>query len=368
NGSGTGTLTVESTGELEITGTGSTLDGVIVTDSNASDGIDVASGAILTLDGGTQIKGSGTGTLVIDSSGQLAITGAATLDGLVVDDDTTTSGILAGIYVASGVLTLDDGTQIQGGGIGTMTIASTAELFITSGSGATLDGVIVTDSNATDGIDVASILTLNDSTSISGGTLTVESTGQLVIAAGAGAVSDNATAGGARLDGVIVTDSNASDGIDVASGAILTLDGGTQINGSGTGTLTVESTGELEITGTGATLNGVIVTDSNASDGIDVASGAILTLDGGTQIKGSGTGTLTVESGGQLQITTATGATLDGVIVDDDATGTGSSAGIYVASGILTLDDGTQIQGGGTGTMTIASTGELSITSGSGAT
>src|SRR6202030_4059147 len=207
NGSGTGTLTVESTGELEITGTGSTLDGVIVTDSNASDGIDVASGAILTLDGGTQIKGSGTGTLVIDSSGQLAITGAATLDGLVVDDDTTTSGILAGIYVASGVLTLDDGTQIQGGGIGTMTIASTAELSITSGSGATLDGVIVTDSNASDGIDVASgaILTLNDNTQIVGtgtGTLTVESTGRLVIAAGAGA--DGATAGGATLNGVIV--------------------------------------------------------------------------------------------------------------------------------------------------------------------
>ena len=64
-------------------------------------------------------------------------------------------------------------------------------------------------------IDVSgAILTLNDSTSISGGTLTVESTtgSELQITAGTGA--DGATPGGVTLDGVIVTDNNATDGID----------------------------------------------------------------------------------------------------------------------------------------------------------
>ena len=57
--------------------------------------------------------------------------------------------------------------------------------------------------------------------------------GQLAITAGTSA--DGATAGGATLDGIIVTDNNITNaGIDVASGAMLTLDGGTQINGSGT--------------------------------------------------------------------------------------------------------------------------------------
>ena len=499
-----GNLTIGSLSEVEVTAGGATLNGVIVSDSSTlgAGGIEVAALAKLTLNGGTQIDGSGSGTLVIDSSGQLAITGAATLDGLAVDDDSTTSGSLAGIDVAA-TLTLNGGTQILGGGTGTLTVESTAGSELLIAGSATLDGVQVTDANGTTGIDVASgaILTLNDNTQIIGGgtgTLTVESTGQLVIAAGAGAASDNATAGGATLNGVIVTDSstlgaggievaalakltldggtqidgggsgtlvidssgqlaitgaatldglvvdddtttsgslagidvaatltlnggtqilgggtgtltvestagselliagsatldgvqvtdaNGTTGIDVASGAILTLNDNTQIIGGGTGTLTVESTGQLVIaagagaasdnaTAGGATLNGVIVTDdaigTDSSAGIDV-SGAVLTLDDGTQIKGSGSGTLTIEgtSGSQLQITTATGATLDGVVVDDDNTGTGTNAGIYVASGVLTLDDGTQILGGGIGTLTIASTGELSITSGSGAT
>src|SRR5208282_469950 len=215
------------------------------------DGIDVASGAVLTLDGGTAINGSGTGTLTVELGGQLKITTGtgATLDGVIVDDDGTGSGTSAGIAVASGaVLTLDGNTQIQGGGNGTLAIASTGELSIT-GTGATLDGVVVTDSNTTDGIAVVATLTLDDDTAINGsgtGTLTVESTGELAITAGSGA--DSATAGGATLNGIIVTDDNITDGIDVASGAVLTLDGGTAINGSGTGTLTVELGGQLKIT------------------------------------------------------------------------------------------------------------------------
>ena len=463
----------------------------IGTDSSA--GIDV-SGAVLTLDDGTQINSADLGTLTIESTSgsQLQITTAtgATLNGVVVDDNNTGTGANAGIYVASGVLTLDGGTQIQGGpGSGTLTIASTGELQVTGP--ATLDGVDVSDLNlggTNAGIAVSgAILTLNDSTSISGGTLTIESTSgsELQITAGAGA--DGATKGGATLDGVQVTDSNATDGIDVASGAVLTLENGTLISG---GTMTIAGT--LEVDGGTNTISNITATDSgtvgspanlivesgtltllddnfnfpvgDASDGvieitvdpgatlilqsttiedailnnlggniivsadskieainsvlsgITVDPGVILTLVNetvtgtvtnqgtidvetfadftnvqATNVVSSGNGIievgvssntvllledgttiidgyLNVESGSQLKITGPTGATLDGVIVDDDGTEIGANAGIYIASGVLTLDGGTQIQGGGTGTMTIASTGELSITSGSGAT
>ena len=164
-----------------------------------------------------------------------------------------------------------------------------------------------------------------------------------------------------------MTNGNTTEGIAVGltGAAVLLVDDGTSITG---GAMTIGTAGEFVVehndtSNPDATLDDVSVTDSNATEGIDVTSGAILTLDGGTVISG---GTLTVDLGGVLEVTNATGATLDDVIVDDDGTGTGANAGIDVASGVLTLDGGTQIQGGGPfadrGTLTVASSGELQIT------
>ena len=329
NSTDSGALKIGTTGAVDVTGA-ATLDGIVVTDSNASDGIDVTtSGAVLTLDGGTQINSIDSGALKIGATGAVDVTGAATLDGIVVTDSNASDGI--DVTTSGAVLTLDGGTQINSTDSGALKIGTTGAVDVTGA--ATLDGVVVTDSNASDGIDVTTsgaVLTLDGGTQINGGgtgTLTVESAGAVDVT------------GAATLDGVIVTDSNATDGIGVTG--TLTLDGGTQINGGGTGTLTVESAGAVDVTGA-ATLDGVIVTDSNATDGIDV-TGA-LTLDGGTQINGGGTGTLTVESAGAVDVTGA--ATLDGVVVTDS----NASDGIDV-TGTLTLDGGTQINDGGTGTL-----------------
>jgi hypothetical protein len=367
-----GQMTVQSGGEIVILPS-ATLDGVTVTDSSTgisgSGGIEV-SGGKLTLNGGTDIVGSGTGTLAIDAGSQVAVTtGGAIFDGLLVDDDTTSGS--PGIDVSGGVLTLKDGTQIQGGSTGasagTLTIESAAgsQLLVSTG-GAGLDGMSVTDANTSKGIDISGgVLTLSDGTVISGGTMTVESTASsaLVITAGSGA--DAATASGATLTGVAVTDSSTgisgSGGIEV-SGGKLTLNGGTDIVGSGTGTLVIDSGSQLLINGA-ATLDGLIVDDdttaSGTSVGIGVTSGSTLTLDDATQIWGGGSGTLTIESGGVLSIATASGATLDGLSVTDNNT---TANGIDVLS-LLTLTDGTVISGG---TMTIESNGEIQITAGTG--
>ena len=371
------TLTVESTAgsQLLITtggGTdgasagGATLDAVAVTDSNAT-GIDVTSGA-LTLDGATSIAGGG--GLAVESGGQLVVTtGGATLNDIIVDDDGTGTAANAGIVVSGATLTLTGGTQIQGGGApdnllgkpGTLTVGGGGKLLV-SGA-ATLDGVAVT--NGGSGIDVSgAVLTLDDNTVISGSTLTVESTAgsQLLITTGGG--TDGASAGGATLDAVAVTDSNAT-GIDVTSGA-LTLDGATSIAGGGG--LAVESGGQLVVTTGGATLNDIIVDDDGtgtaANAGI-VVSGATLTLTGGTQIQGGGApdnllgkpGTLTVGGGGKLLVSGA--ATLDGVAV------TNGGSGIDVSGAVLTLDDNTVISGS---TLTVESTAgsQLLITTGGG--
>src|SRR5208282_1164882 len=115
-------------------------------------------------------------------------------------------------------------------------------------------------------------------------------------------------------------------------------------------TLDVETLGGSTPSSPDATLDGVIVTGSNtnaygegtnAGIEIDTAlSGAILTLDGGTQINGSDGGTLWISSTGTLDVETLGGstpsspdATLDGVIVTDSNTnayGEGTNAGIEI--------------------------------------
>ena len=421
SGGGTGTMTIGSLGTLDVekgtSGPGATLDGVLVADDNTSTvtpGIKVgtgASAATLLLDDGATISGLGTGTMTIGAEGTLDVernTGSApdaTLDGVKLTDknaSTVTPGITVGTGASAATLLVDDGTVISGLGTGTMTIGANGTLDVekgTSGPGATLDGVKLTDKNAstvTPGITVgtgasAATLLLDDGTVISGGgtgTMTIGSLGTLDVEKG--------TSGpGATLDGVLVADDNTSTvtpGITVgtgASAATLLVDDGTVISGGGTGTMTIGAEGTLDVernTGSApdATLDGVKLTDKNTSTGTAAgitvgtgASAAVLLVDDGTVISGAGTGTMTIGANGTLDVekgTSGPGATLDGVRVADDNTSTvtpGITVGTGASAATLLLDDGTTISGLGTGTMTIGAEGTLDVekgTSGPGAT
>ena len=271
----------------------------------------------------------------------------ATLDDVAVTDNNIGGGAYSGIEIdrsmstpTAAILTLDGGTTITGGGTGTLAIGTTGTLDVekgTSGPGATLDGVKVTDS---------------DSTAYLAGT------------------------------------SNAGIEVGETSAAVLLVSDGTTITGGGTGTLAIGTTGTLDVekgtSGPGATLDGVKVTDSDSTTylagtsnaGIEVGetSAAVLLVSDGTTITGGGTGTLAIGTTGTLDVekgTSGPGATLDGVkVTDSDSTaylaGT-SNAGIEVgetSAAVLLVDDGTTITGGGTGTLAIGTTGTLDVEKG----
>ena len=284
--------------------------------------------------------GTTNGIVQVDGSGGELELNTSTIDQGTVKVDGTLKAL-------TGSSTLSDlGVTTPGTGTGTFTSDGTIEAVTT---------LVLTDDKLTNVISTTNGIVQVDA---SGGELDLNSS-----TIDQGYITDIGTVkvtGLSAIDDVMVTDSNTSTvtpGIDVLSG-VLTLDGGTQINSTDDGTLTIGSTGTLDVETLGgstvnqpdATLDDIIVTDNNAGGGTyngieiaDAGSGAILKLDGGTTIIG---GTLAVELGGVLEITDATGATLDHVVVDNDGIGTAAGSGIYVASGVLTLDGDTQIQGG----------------------
>ncbi len=161
-------------------------------------------------------------------------------------------------------------------------------------SGVLLDNVSL-QNGGTITVTSGAILTLDDGTTITNGTLSIGSDfgDQVKIEA------NGSNASGATLDNVNVQDSGNIQVDDSQQLVNLVLSDGTVVDGmDGSGTLTIGSTGKVEIksgdNGAGATFDDLAVTDNNL---LVVNSGAILTLDGATL---SGTGT--VGAGGNIHL------------------------------------------------------------------
>ena len=216
-----------------------------------------ASGDIAYIGSGTQVDGSG-----------------AIVDGVTVDTADTTSEIVVGTDGAA-TLTLEGGTTVTGG---TITIHDSGtldtEYGASGGYGATLDHVVVANAGTvqvgTDSDHTAS-LTLEDGTTITGGTLTIASGSTLEIAYGEGDI-------GATLDGVSVGNSGTIQVGTFDEDPTLTLEDGTTITG---GTLSIGNESTLEINiglNGGATLHDVTVYVADSSSAIAISDGATLTL------------------------------------------------------------------------------------------
>jgi hypothetical protein len=353
-----GTLQVDNGAVLEIT------DGFIVNSdgSTSSIGTTISSGT-LTIAGG--------GTLDIESSH------GATLDGVQVIGTNKTNSVAASLIevgaTAAAILLLDDGTSITNGNL---TISGGSALDITT-SGATLDGVNVTGTNATLSVAVSTIeigtttttgtvLTLDDGTTITNGNLIIDS----------GNTLDIESSAGATLDGVNVTNSGTIqvDGAASPTTVTLVLDGGSTITG---GDLLIHSPGSpgegiVEIETGGATFDDVTVTNHNE---LKIDSSVTLTLTGGASINGGtivDNGTILVTSSSEIENATVNGGgditvtggtlSLSGVTLDDV-----TLAGSFSNSDSLTID-GTVTLNGATisgGTIDDTPTGTLSISTAS---
>jgi hypothetical protein len=191
---------------------------------------------------------------------------------------------------------------------GALTIASGGTLQIEAGpngSGATLDGVSVSNSGTVQ-VDSAATppatLVLDDGTTISGGNLTIGNGSTLDAEAPKGTLGP--TNPDAMLDTVNVTNNGTIEiGVNT-SGAILALDGDSSIVG---GNLAIGSNSALDIESgltnlVGAVLEGVHVSTADSSSSqitLGNTGAAKMTLDGGTTVTG---GTVSVGGGSTLAI------------------------------------------------------------------
>jgi FecR protein len=379
-----------NTGQVNVFGTGNTLDGETVANNGAID----ITGA-LTLKDITSISNGLTNAETVESAGSLtlqdtsSISGGqltnlgnvyieaslgATFDGVSIDN--TGGGT---IHVDTDIgpppsspatLILDNGTTIKSG---TLDVGGVGTLEVSSSSGATLSGVTVNNSNIVQ-IDKGSVLTLSQTT-ITSGTVTddgtIHVTGNSAID-GAALNSGQVTVDSGKtltLDGTTVIGTTITGAIEVDKTYSLTLDNvsltGTLTNN---GTVTVDSSETLTLnsaTITGGTITDYgtihITADSTIDDAalgnthLTVDSDATLTLQGGAIVTG---GTLT--DSGTVKVETSSGATLDGVTVN-------GSGHIQVDSGpsTLILDDDTTVTGG---TLTVGPVGTLAIKTAEGAT
>jgi fibronectin-binding autotransporter adhesin len=369
NGGGTGgaTLTdvnLQNCGEISIDGdttltlSGTTVHGGTIDGTDVS-GCVVASTIDITGDSRFCDVGLSHGDLTVEGGFTLTLNGGTICDVAIEDGTVTSCGVIAGTIDVTGDATFTN-TNLNDGNL---TVESGVKLSVEGdATTTTFDGVHVTD-NGTIQVDeplpTTTLLLENDTTISGDGTLSIGGTGILDVE------------GGATLDGLTVD--VCSGGIievgETTSGSILTLDDGTTVTGGGAGQLTINFANTLDVEkGTndchnGATLDGVIVQDNGTIDIGHTATGAILTLDDGATINGGGSAALTIHAGSTLDVENGAhggGATLDDVHVTDCGA---FDIGDVASGAILTLQDDATITGGGIGTMTIHANNTVDVES-----
>ena len=333
-----------------------TLDGGLTLDYVNLENLTITNGSTLT-----------SGPLTIEFT--VDVTGPTTFDRITADNTASGAVIEVGLGGAT-MLTLDDGTAIDGGHLD---LDSGSTLYIEKGGdaggpyGATLDDVTVTGGGAIEvGLTSTATLTLDGGTTITAGTATIN----------AGSALDVQSPGGATLTGVDITNTGT---VDVESNTLV-------INDEGGGSFTnfvLAAEGTLQVDA-GATLNlenvtisgGNVVVNGLVNGTGTLGAGDVSAIDNANVTTGSTgkieatIGTLTIDpgtlsNGGILE---ANGATL---VIDDAVTDTGGSA-IIAAGGTLEFgadaSDAQALTFNGAGTLKLDSatafTGTVALASG----
>jgi hypothetical protein len=327
----------------------------------------VASGCFLKNNGG-----GGLGTVTINGTGNIGGAGSFTAQNLTIGNGGAQTTTLAGAITVSTDIsvtancTLDDaGRQITGGS-GTMALAATSTLKLGSAATATTFPTNFTQANITLNAGSTVIYNSNQAQTISG----VPTYSNLTLSSSAAATK---TLGAAATVNAALT-INSNNTLD---------DGGFQITGNATGSLSLAATGMLRLGSTGSatlfptnlinanitlTAGSTVIYNSNQAQTISgVPTYSNLTLsstaavtktlaalttvngtlvinannkldDGGFQITGNATGSLTVAAAGTLSLGSATTATLFPTnLVNANVTLTAGSTVIYNSNQAQTI-------------------------------
>jgi Legume lectin domain/FecR protein len=379
-----GGVTIES--GVTLTLDNDTVNGTTFTDTAIGATIQIDDGAILTLTGGATIDGGtindgtagGTGDPAV--FGSINVTGSGTVSNALLNNGgvtvangatltlqndtvngTTFADAAAGMIAIGGAVILESGVAVNGGAL-SIARGSTLDIenFVT-GTGATLNGVDVMNSGTIQvdapGPETLTVsLLLDGGTTVTGGTLLIHVDFPTSNVEGAVEIG----AGGATLDNVNVVNNNS---LTIDDGAVLTLTGGTTINGGilndgtadGTGTPAVY--GSIDVTGSStisnATLNnGVITIEHGVSLTLDsdTVNGTTIEVDGiiaplGNLIVQNGTtindSQLIIDSDDQMILN---GATINGGTITDNGmiyvAGPSTISNAILNHGELTIESG----------------------------
>ena len=358
-------------GTVDVEGAaGATLDGVAVTAYAVTDTIEIAQTgtSTLLLGDGTSIEG---GSLVIGASGHTGTVDVETADGATFDGVTVTSFATADAIevgqTSASILVLENGTSITGGSLAIGATGHTGTVDVESATGATFDGVTVTAFDATDTIEVGqattSTLLLKGGTSIARGSL---------VLGAAGGTIEVESAAGATFDGVAVTASSIAESIEIGQTgpSTLLLKNGTSVSGTTIVIGAAGSTATVDVeSAAGATLDNVTVRNFAAADGIEVGqtSTSTLLLKDGTRILGGSLGIGAAGHIGTVDVETAVGARFDGVAVTGFANADVIEVG-QTSTSTLLLENGTSIAGGSLVIGASGHTGTVDVESAAGAT
>jgi autotransporter-associated beta strand protein len=364
--SGSGSLTKSGSGTLALSGantySGGTLvsAGVLSGDSTSLQG-PITDNAGLTFNQ----AGSGTYSGVVSGSGSLTKSGSGTL---ALSGANTYSG---GTLVSAGVLS-GDSTSLQG------PITDNAGLTFNQAGSGTYSGVVSGSGSLTK--SGSGTLVLGSSNAYSGGTIVSDGTLRLANARGLGDTNAfvNVTGGALNLGGYsnsvgsatltsgLITNGTlaAARGVTVSGSELSTISatiagrGGLTKNGAGTLNLLSDlPAGSVVISGgVMKSSNSVIgvTTNTNSYGGVIVSSNSLWSNSGNLTVGGSGNGTLTVDSAGQViasNLLIASNASSRGVVV----------LGTTNGSGNLSLGSGSISFGAGTGVLIVNQGGQLTI-------
>lgn len=387
--SGTGTLSVSSSGELDAT---DLMAGVL----------EVGSGNILVTGQDSLLKASGTLTVGDAGTGGLRIeaAAAATAANAVLGGSATGSGT-ATVTGAGSAWTIDDLLTIGKAGSGGVTIEAGGALVSTdavAGDASTGSGTIRVTGQDSSWTTSGTVTLGNEGT----GGLTVEASGQVVAdnvtlgAASGGSGTVDVTGAGSTLEATtaLVVGDAGSGSIDINSAGSVTAGSATlgqsaggsgEIDVSGIGSELVVTdalivgaagTGELSITLGGAVSAGSAAIGAEAGGGGRVAltdDGSALDVTGTIAIGGAGTGELDIANGASVTaadavIGVATGGSGSVVVSNDGSTLAVSNSLTIGAAGTggLTVDAGGTVtaadavigsDAGGTGSVLVNASG-----------